>query len=190
MKNSTPKLISNNRVIQLLASYGARSTSWPAEERLAALALIEKSPELKKLLHDAQALDEAMAVTEYDEPPLPKANSQLVSRIVNQLPEQEPIRSKVNIFQPKPWFNSERFGKLWQHSGLLATGMAMTLLIIVLLQPQPATQYDTYTLTQVELDQWLWEDVTGETQDFDEDVLDFMTLAEVEQMDEYEAGPF
>lgn len=180
MKKSAPKLISTDRVTQLLASYGAHSDRWPEEERVAALALIEKSSELKQILQDAETLDEAMALPGYEQTKLPKTESKLVSRILNNLPDQEPIREKVKILQHNSWF-----GNVWQHSGLLATGIAMTMVIVILLQTQPSEQYDSpHSLAQIELDQWLWEDITDETQNIDDNILDFMALAGLEQFDE------
>lgn len=53
----TDKLITLERLKDLLAAYGARPAKWPAEERAAALALIETSENARMLFNEEQALD-------------------------------------------------------------------------------------------------------------------------------------
>ena len=53
----TDKLITIERLKDLLAAYGARPGLWPAEERAAAQALIDTSDDARTLYDEEQALD-------------------------------------------------------------------------------------------------------------------------------------
>lgn len=55
--SDTDKLITIERLKDLLAAYGARPGLWPAEEHAAAQALIDTSDEARALYDEEQALD-------------------------------------------------------------------------------------------------------------------------------------
>ncbi|MCG8504173.1 MAG: hypothetical protein MI755_06170 [Sphingomonadales bacterium] len=53
--------VTTNRVKELIAAYGGDPARWPDEERTAAEAVLEASPEAQLLLKEAQRIDAALA---------------------------------------------------------------------------------------------------------------------------------
>ena len=72
----TEKLVTISRLKALLDAYGAAPECWPEEERAAATALIETSPEARILVEEADALDSLL-----DKIPEPEVSAALTSRV-------------------------------------------------------------------------------------------------------------
>ncbi|MEL6828389.1 MAG: hypothetical protein AAFN91_19260 [Pseudomonadota bacterium] len=61
--------ISTERVLELIAAYGAEPGAWPEEERAAAMELVATSPDQFELaLEDARALDQMLQNEQVPEP--------------------------------------------------------------------------------------------------------------------------
>lgn len=56
------------RLNAIVAAYGARAYRWPQDEREAALALLERSPDARALREQAALLDEALDLVAVDKP--------------------------------------------------------------------------------------------------------------------------
>lgn len=106
------------RVLELIAAYGADPDRWPADERDDALARAAASPAAQQALHDARMLDQALATWSNPQPRLDAVARVLAA--ARTAPRHQPLRW--------PWFAG---------SGLAA---AAALVGIVLLtgQPRPA----------------------------------------------------
>ena len=96
MNGKTAKLISPERVEQLLECYGADPNSWPDDERATASALILHSDRLKQLQKEAEQLDKlllqadtAVITNVSGKSNNAAVNTALVERIVKNLPAQE-----------------------------------------------------------------------------------------------------
>lgn len=70
-----------DRFRHLLDAHGADPARWPAQERAAALALVEAEPAARALLDEARALDVAL-----DALPTPRAASDLRLRVLADAP--------------------------------------------------------------------------------------------------------
>ena len=73
---NTEKLVTIGRLNALLDAYGAAPECWPEEERAAAAALIETSPEARMLVEEAVTLDALL-----DKIPEPEVSAALMSRV-------------------------------------------------------------------------------------------------------------
>jgi hypothetical protein len=78
-----PLSISYERLRQLLDAYGGNPDRWPQEEREAALALLETSPEARAARDRAADLDAIL-----DRAPAEEAPSDLATRILNTAPTE------------------------------------------------------------------------------------------------------
>ena len=56
--------MNSERVLAIIAAYGADSRRWPAAERMAALTLMAQVPDLAAALAEARALDDALSAVE------------------------------------------------------------------------------------------------------------------------------
>ena len=74
--SDTQKLVPLNRLKTLLDAYGSMPDCWPAEERPAAMALTETSPEARRMVAQAAALDSLL-----DKIPEPEVSAALTSRV-------------------------------------------------------------------------------------------------------------
>jgi hypothetical protein len=177
MNKEPLKLIQAERVKTLLACYGAEVQAWPADERSAALTLIHHSPELQALWQEAQELDRLLQSNQGEPVANPAQVSRLTARIVEQLPAQDSPRPTVTeIHQPQR-------RKRWP---LTAAAAALLLAIGVSLQLQsPLPPSQNQPLAAAEYDQWLWQDITGEDINSDDNTtengeLTFLALVELE----------
>lgn len=73
-----PSTLSLSRLEQLLDAYGGNPASWPEHERPAALALIDRAPEARKLYAAAQALDAKLDLSDLSD----AVSSQLRARVL------------------------------------------------------------------------------------------------------------
>jgi len=189
--NTEPlKIIQAERVKTLLACYGADPHAWPADERSAALALLNHSPELRVQWQEARDLDELLH-TGHKRQDVPLANAALVSQIVEHLPAQD---SSSDISQHN--VADKLRPQAHRHWPLAAAAAVLLFVVTFALQVEsPLPQTQNQQLSSLEYEQWLWEDITGETiaadtNDSDDDTsnsinsanneLNFMTLVELE----------
>jgi hypothetical protein len=172
MNSKTAKLISPERVVELLDCYGADPEAWPDDERITALALIHHSSQLKKLQNEARVLDNFLcgsgATHRADEP----VDMQLVSRITANLPPQEKASRqslqrgrKSSLFDVGSW------------TGMVAATIAVFVITVSIVELHPSsTTAKQSDVSQAELDYWMWQQVTGEADNEDEDPLTMMAL--------------
>jgi hypothetical protein len=98
-KNMTTKLVTPTRFRQILDCYGSSPSSWPEDERQAALNLLKNSAELRALQDEALLLDKPLDKLLEETQSLEKdaidkdAIQGLQQQIMNQLFEQEPPAS-------------------------------------------------------------------------------------------------
>ena len=178
MNSKTAKLISPERVRKLLECYGANAQAWPEDERASALALIQHSSELQNLRQQAHAFDVVLSAgdnrSRIDAPADPK----LVARIVDGLPEQDRAASGSKR-------NRLGLAGLTDSRSLLSLAAATAAVFVISLsimnihtsslpREQPAR-------VSAELDDWMWEQVTGEPLDEEEGPATFMALLELEE---------
>ena len=184
MSNKTAKLISPERVEQLLECYGGNPKSWPDDERATALALIQHSSHLKQLQQEAQHLDHLLVQADSVATAIsPQAanvvpNADLVDRIVKNLPEQE-----------KPTRHSGRGGSGTTRRPALLTGnwlsmAAASIAVFVVTfsivelnslhshQPKNA-------VTQQELNSWMWNQIGSDSDSQDDEPLTVMSFLEM-----------
>ncbi len=172
------KLITPERVVELLDCYGANPEAWPDDERAAALALIQHSTELQNLQREAGQLDWLLISGGMQQNPREPADVQLISRIVNNLPAQ--VKSGKYSGRHEGVSKTRRplidFGG-W--TGMVAASIAVfviTLSIMEFHSPSPSSQPQS-SVSQPELDYWMWRQVTGETEtDAEDDEEEPMTL--------------
>lgn len=209
MNQTTVNSVDEKRVIELLACYGAEPAGWPEEERFAAQRLIESSPALQRHRQAAQRLDQAMNIHAVREAVNQRADLHLVAGIIDALPEQgqhsvrdidpfekDPTKkdpTKKNPFKKDP-LNKKAVNSWWQYS---VVALAATLLLSVILVvkhtvptlPTQATALSVAGVSRVDdLDRWLWQEATGDTQALAQDpVVDenggpvtFMAMVELE----------
>ena len=167
MSKSPLKLISPERVKTLLECYGADPANWPQDERSAALSLLNQSSDLQAQQQEAGRLDNLLRQTPQDLPLSDDDSTVLVSRIVDQLPDQ--------AVQPE----SHSHRTHWSIAAAAAILLLATPVIIQMQSVQPEQPPEQLALADYEL--WLWEDVTGDAIAKDNETLDFMALVELEQ---------
>lgn len=175
MNSKTAKLISPERVVELLDCYGADPEAWPDDERATALALIQHSTQLKNLQEEAKRLDQLL--TSGAMPSHEPVDMQLVSRITANLPMQEKASDqlsrhgrKSSLFDVSSW------------AGMVAATIAVFVITVSIMELRTSStserQYDT---AQAELDYWMWQQVTGEADNEEEEPLTMMALFEPDE---------
>jgi hypothetical protein len=178
MENVTLKMISPERVKTLLASYGAEPRAWPADERSAALTLLNHSEELQTLWREARQLDEHL-LSEREQQEIDADNSDAMSalayRIVAQLPQQDSAAIAAR---------AQGHGR--KHWPLAAAAAVLLLAATFALQQQlPQTSSQQPEVAATEYEQWLWQDITGEAVTSEDNAtetgeLTFLALVELE----------
>lgn len=183
MSGKTAKLISPERVKRILECYGSNPETWPEDEKVAALSLIQHSRELHDLQQQTAELDNLLksadsVVAINDEP----GSDELLNKIVNALPEQDR--------KPDPRFanhlpNSKKsFFDLNHSLGAIAASLAVVAISmsIVTLSPTNINPEASVASSQSVLDEWMWEQVMGEPADEAEEPLSMMALLELEEL--------
>jgi hypothetical protein len=184
MADNTLKFVDSNRVARLLECYGADPQCWPDEERAAALKLISASSELQALQQEAAQLDGAMDVHNIKQRLNDSSDTDAVMQILQQLPPQD---SGVT---PTPISNAKRstapLSKRWISLAMAASVavVALVSLIMVNSPDSPTSPKATQTMAaadDAELDQWMWQQVTGlPASEENDDPLTFMAFVELE----------
>ena len=174
MSNVTTKLVTPTRLQQLLDCYGSSPSSWPEDERQAALSLLKGSPELITVRDQTQSLDNQLAqIHELEHNTVDQTAVQsLQQRIMNQLPEQElPGRNNSascnkNITKGEGSTHHPQRSKVW--IGSIAASLFIVSLsagvIHQLFSPahDPVSQQSS-NIANNDFAQWAWEDITGES---------------------------
>lgn len=178
MSKGTSRLVSIERAVEIMEAYGANKDRWPEDERAAAIALVTGSDELQKKLADQQALDDFLGPVSSGSAELSHRENQLLSRIIDNLPEQKNHAEAITVQQ--------RFGQ-WSSfgAGALAASLFIAVVTFFTLHDSPVSisgSKDNIVQYQ-ELDEWLWNDVTIDVAQLDEeqdDPVSFMSLVDLE----------
>ena len=182
MTAKTAKLISPERVKKLFECYGSNPDAWPADEKVSALSLIQHSGELRELQKEIAEFDKILKGSNIARELGETADQELVSKIVDVLPDQE---SKSNSrFRNRILRDEKSFFDLNRSMGAIAASVAIMAitLSIVTLKPESVKPVSTVATVKTELDNWMWEQVVGESPDDSEDSLTMMALLELEEI--------
>ncbi len=167
MSNSPLKLISPTRVKTLLECYGADPADWPGDERNAAVSVLNQSGELQHIQQQAKRLDNLLQLSAKTSAVSEPARSELVTKIIDNLPLQSAHS------------DSHLPNRRWPIAAAAAILMLAIPLYLQLHRSSPAQPFEQ--VASVDYEQWLWEDITGDTFVTDNEALDFLTLVELEQ---------
>lgn len=183
MSAKTVKLISPERVKQILKCYGANPQSWPADEKLAALTLIQHSAELRELQQQTVQFDKLLLSADTALNIEETVDRDLLDRIVNSLPEQEkkPHPDFVNRLPAE----RKSFLDFSRSLGAIAASLAVVAisLSIVSISPTNIKPVSSVASAQSVLDEWMWEQVVGEQQSEElDEPLSMMALLELEEL--------
>jgi hypothetical protein len=172
MTDDPVKVVTHQRVKELLDCYGGSSQAWPEQERAAAWALLESSTELQRLREEALLLDQAlnlprragMATTT-------AATADLARKILGQLPEagltRQPNQTDRHISRPDQhralsWATLLNWSWVW--AGVAVGAAAAVALVITLLPPQPVIDRQVRVTTAAnDFEDWVWEEVLDQT---------------------------
>lgn len=183
MSTNTVKLISPERVKAILDCYGSDPAAWPQDEKVAALTLIQHSSELRDLQLEAAKLDRLLSEEAAMEPGLDQAASEdLINEIIDKLPEQEKKRNPQFINRDS---GSTRSLFDWNRTfGAIAASIAVAAisLSIFTISPESVKPVSSVAASQIELDNWMWEQVAGESVDDSEEPMSMMALLELEEI--------
>ena len=179
MNTKTSKLVSPERAKDIIECYGADSSAWPADEKTSALSVIQHSSELQALLQETKQLDRLLDAGKLHETESEDTNKRLLSNIVNNLPEQEkhpkPEYRNTTQKQRQSFLNSNRW------IGAIAASVAVFVISLSIVELSPVNVDPSNTkVAQLVLDEWMWEDVTGEAMTEEEDPLTMLALLELE----------
>ena len=157
MPTTTQNTISVERVTDLIEAYGSNTQCWPEQERQAAIARLESSVPLQKLMQDAKQLDEALLAVHVEAP----VDEALLANIVDQLPEQ-PVVTKSERYQ-------------WA-AAMAAVFVGVAIMFTVMSDSELAPPPEQLALQ--DMDYWLWQEVTGQVSadDTEEAPIDFMSM--------------
>ena len=186
--------INTERVTQILASYGSNSDLWPENERRAALDMINNSSQLRAQWLQAKQLDQVMGIPPHKDIPHPTENTDLLAKILENLPEQEPLVKKrdadnINIATDntasfvkttKPRFNNLVF------KSMMAASIALVVTAVISFNINGPHIDQPKQLAQTELDQWFWEEITVNANQSNEGSVDLMAMIDFEQLEDFQ----
>ena len=157
------------RVLGLLNTYGADPLAWPAEERIAAIQLLEQSDELKAAQYAAQQLDTYLQLETQHSVFTQQQADVLSQRTIRAIKNES--TNKVSIFARMfAYMTAPRYAIAF--TALLSVFVVMNLMNL----PQNQIQY-----SQTEFDDWMLTQVTGDAlNDENQTSLSFMDLVELE----------
>jgi hypothetical protein len=175
MQSKTAKLVNEERVIALLECYGADADNWPEEERAAALVIISSSAELQQRQRETRQLDELMGLVRVRESLDTRADAAIVAHVINTLPEQRAsntVNLRDHMAIQKDNKAPKRRSSWWTYGAAAAAAVVFLAVSVVMQQPsqplQPTplrTATLAETVSQEEMDQWLWQQATGLNED-------------------------
>lgn len=162
------KTVTAARVQQLIECYGTSYSAWPADEREAAIAILNKSPELQQARQEEARLDTIL-----------KQNATTQTYDIHALSRQITAHLPAQKQTDRPGL----FAYLVSLASLpiLVPTAAALLLAIGVILLQPGSPVATDTLFEL----WAWQDITGQSVATDHDAADadFMDLVELETTD-------
>lgn len=183
MTAKTAKLITPERVKKLFECYGSNPDCWPVDEKVSALSLIQHSSELRELQKEVAGFDKLLKDADMSAGFVEPSDTQFLQSIVNELPQQE---TKQNPrFTNRVQGNKRLFFDVNSSVGLIAASVAIVAitLSIVNLKPDRVHQVGRTASTSVtvntELDNWMWEQVSGVPADESDEPLTMMALLEL-----------
>jgi len=184
MNGKTAKLISPERVEQLLECYGADPKSWPDDERATASALILHSDHLKQLQKEAEHLDKLLVqadvavLTDSSANLSDAANVALVERIIKNLPAQ----GKAARQSLRDSSNSTR-KSVCSTSNWLSMAAASIAVIVVTFSIVELSSLHSHkpqnVHTQQELDNWMWTQIGNDVDNDEDEPLTVMSFLEM-----------
>lgn len=196
MNKNRQKFVSIERAIALIDCYGANIEAWPDEERVAAIALVKASTQLQQRLQAAQQLDDALngygGSAQTHQPAL-------VSRIIDQLPDQDPAElitaapdpiNQRSVLKSDETYNPTYLkveSHFWQKKSMIAAGFALFFVAYFLSQSQTSSLKPTTLIAQPILDQWMLDEIAADNtvnnsnnENDDDEELTFMAMVELE----------
>jgi len=131
--------MTETRLLEIIASHGARPERWPEQERAAALRALESAPEAKRAMAVEAELDTLLARHETPPPALSLQTE------ITAIPDRRPVRLSTMIRGYWP------FGAIWQPAfGLALAGVVGVMVGIGLPREDiPASAVDTEAFTAV-----------------------------------------
>jgi hypothetical protein len=137
-----PSTMSLERLRALLDAYGANPDRWPPEERAAALALLEQSPQAQRW-RDASARIDALL----DHAPGFEVSATLIDRILAAAPTPAPSANRT----PPPYRHITRRVRTWRTlAAALPLAAAAVLVLWVLNKPSQSPERSNVTLAEIE----------------------------------------
>ena len=137
-----PSTMSLERLRALLDAYGANPDRWPPEERMAALALLEQSPQAQRW-HDASARIDALL----DYAPGFEVSATLIDRILAAAPTPAPSANRT----PPPYRHITRRVRTWRTlAAALPLAAAAVVVLWVLTKPSQTPERANVTLAEIE----------------------------------------
>lgn len=182
MTAKTAKLISPERVKKLFECYGSNPDSWPVDEKVSALSLIQHSSELKALQQEIAKFDKILKEGDVAIDVAETIDREKVNQLAAGLPEQDrrpnPHYVNRNLQSRKSFFDLNR------SLGAIAASVAIMVitLSIVTLKPENVTPVSTVVTAKTDLDGWMWEQFVSEPADDYDEPLTMMALLELEEI--------
>lgn len=182
MSAKTVKLISPERVKSIFDCYGANPDCWPNDEKVAALSLIQNSSELQELQREAASFDKLLKNSDLEIVTDQAATSELLEKIVGSLPEQD--KKPNSRFTNNESSHKRSFFDLNRSLAAIAASIAVVAisLSIATMTPESVKPVSSVAMSQTELDDWMWEQVVGESTDESEEPLSMLALLELEEL--------
>ncbi|MDX1488014.1 MAG: hypothetical protein R3268_07435 [Acidiferrobacterales bacterium] len=154
MSNDPVKLVTPERVKELLDCYGSSPYAWPESERAAALALLDGSSELQAHRDAAHLLDEALNLQARGPSAVSEQTAVLAKRILDQLEAQDrPSAQSLDDRVPL-------FDRFWIWPTVALAGLATIALVMLLwsIPPITAPRYRVVVAAN-DFDNWVWAEV-------------------------------
>lgn len=165
MTDDLVKLVTPQRVKELLDCYGGSPEAWPEEERTAALALLDSSSELQTRREEARLLDQAMNIPPSMTATASEHTADLAARILDRLPAQDVPGQQTPQRDGPVVGRSALFDRVWGWPAVALGAAAAAALMIALLAPQPLTEPHRPIVTAAnDFDDWVWAQVLDEPQ--------------------------
>jgi hypothetical protein len=134
--------MSLERLRALLDSYGADPDRWPPEERAAALALLEQSPQAQRWRDASGNLDALL-----NRAPAFEVSANLIDRILSAATTPAPSANRP----PAPYRHNTRRMRTWQTiAAAVPLAAAVVLMLWVFTKPPQTAERASVTLAEIE----------------------------------------
>lgn len=141
------KTVTEQRVIELIDSYGAIMDRWPDDEREQALRLLSKSDTLQRYFRESETADRQLETMLAEMQPDGAGNSSLRARILEQTIDSKPRR----LILPG-WLSFANWSTARLSGMALASVVFLVAGLVLVLQVSDGSQD--------EFDRWAWEQLT------------------------------